>query len=92
MTKKIIKLINNERTNAHIMSRTASTCTGGAYDYCSTTAEDLAECTTYAYDKCGKDYSACSQGADDVCMVIDNDGGCQFAWQRDYCMTYDYTD
>ena len=71
MKKKLISLINNERTNIAINSAKASgLCTEGAYDH-SYTDENHALCTTYAYDVCGKDYAACFDGADDVCYNID---------------------
>ena len=71
MKKKLISLINNERTNVAINSAKASdVCTVGATDFCSTN-EDYAHCTTYAYDYCGKDYYACSNNMIDVCYNID---------------------
>jgi hypothetical protein len=71
MKKKLISLINNERTNIAIHSAKASDyCTDGAYDH-SYTDENHAHCTTYAYDVCGKDYAACYAGADDVCSYTD---------------------
>lgn len=71
MKKKLISLINNERTNIAINSAKASDdCTVGATDFCSTN-EDYAHCTTYAYDYCGKDYAACYDGVDDICYNID---------------------
>ena len=71
MKKKLISLINNERTNIAIHSAKASDlCPSGARDICYTN-EDHAQCTTYAYDVCGKDYAACYDGADDVCSNID---------------------
>ena len=63
MSKKFIKLINNERVNANITSQKA--CSGGATDIC--TYDDNAHCTNYALDVCDKDYAACRNGADDVC-------------------------
>ena len=71
MKKKLISLINNERTNIAIHSAKASdSCTDGATDiYYSD--ENHAHCTTYAYDVCGKDYAACYAGADDVCSYTD---------------------
>ena len=70
-TKKIIKLINNERANPRITSRKASDfCPDPtAIDIC--TIADYAHCTLYAYDKCGIDYASCSQGAIDVCTGTD---------------------
>ena len=70
MKKKLISLINNERTNIAIHSAKASgNCTVGATDICS--YEDYAHCTTYAYDYCGKDYTACHNREDDICYNID---------------------
>ena len=71
MKKKLISLINNERTNIAINSAKAQDhCTVGATDiYYSD--ENHAHCTTYAFDSCGKDYAACYDGADDVCYNID---------------------
>ena len=71
MKKKLITLINNERTNIAINSAKAQDlCTVGAEDTCYTNV-DHAHCTTYAYDYCGKDYAACYDGADDVCYNTD---------------------
>jgi hypothetical protein len=71
MKKKLISLINNERTNIVIHSAKATVdCTAGANDICYTN-QDHAHCTTYAYDYCGKDYAACYDGADDVCYNTD---------------------
>ena len=71
MKKKLISLINNERTNVAINSAKASdVCTVGATDF-SYTDENYAHCTTYAYDVCGKDYAACSKKAEDICYNID---------------------
>ena len=71
MKKKLISLINNERTNIAINSAKAQDhCTVGATDiYYS--GENHAHCTTYAFDSCGKDYAACYDGADDVCYNTD---------------------
>ena len=65
MSKKMIRLINNERINTKIASQKA--CSTGADDHC--VYEDNAHCTTYAYDYCHKDYAACRNGADDVCYA-----------------------
>ena len=43
MSKKVIKLINNERVNAKIASQKA--CSGGATDIC--VYQDNADCATY---------------------------------------------
>ena len=73
MTKKIIKLINNERLNTQFASKKAcedSTAT----DVC--TSIDAAHCTTYAYDYCSKDYAACYAGADDTCSYYSDHTVC----------------
>ena len=70
MKTRILKLINDERTNVRITSKKGaySECTGGAYDRCPSVSTDMAFCGTYAYDKCTKeDYAACQQGAHDEC-------------------------
>lgn len=83
MSKKLIKLINDERLNAKITSAKAD-CSGGAVDICTVSNYDNADCSTYAYDKCGKDYSACYDGADDVCTNVDADTPCSGAGVEDY--------
>ena len=71
MKKRFLKLVNNERTNIRISSKKGyDRCTGGAYDWCSSSSTDMAFCGTYAYDYCSKqDYAACQQGADDTCSI-----------------------
>lgn len=71
MKTRILKLINDERTNVRIASKKGyGNCTGGAYDWCQSQSVDKAFCGTYAYDKCTKeDYAACQQGADDICVI-----------------------
>lgn len=81
MTKRIIKMINNERLNSKIVSSKA--CSDGAKDICNV-GYDFADCTAYAYDKCGKDYSACYNGADDICNNVDNNAPCYGAGEQDY--------
>lgn len=81
MAKRIIKMINNERLNSKIVSSKA--CSPGAEDHCNI-GYDFAECTTYAYDECGKDYSACYNGADDICNNVDNNAPCHGAGEHDY--------
>ena len=69
--KKYISLINNERKNMIIKSiKASSLCTTGATDIYHD-GVNAAHCTTYAYDSCGKDYAACFDGADDVCINVD---------------------
>lgn len=82
MNKKIIKLINNERINTKISSMKAAYCDNGAIDEC--TFVDNAQCSNFAYDDCGKDYSACYDGADDVCTNVDSDAPCHGAGAEDY--------
>ncbi len=78
--KKIIKLINNERLAAKTAPSKA--CTSGAVDICYIV--DSAHCSTYAYDDCDKDYSACHAGADDICITNkDHDIGCSGAGEVD---------
>lgn len=80
MSKKVLKLVNNERIFAEVTS--AKACTVGAADTCYTA--DHAGCTTYALDTCKKDYAACYDGAHDVCEYIDNNAPCNGAGQMDY--------
>lgn len=87
MTKKLIKLINNERLDAKIMSQKA--CAAANNDICTVETADKYTCTTYAYDYCGKDYSACSEGADDVCYTYDSGISCSGPGAEDNC-NYDY--
>lgn len=65
MKKRMIKLINDERTKASLTAQKG--CESGTTDLCSW--RDKADCTTYAYDSCDKDYSACIQGATDICTT-----------------------
>lgn len=72
MKARILKLVNNERTNVRIASKKGylGPCTGGAYDWCQSSSADKAYCGTYAYDYCSKqDYAACQEGADDTCSI-----------------------
>ncbi len=69
--KKIIKLINNERLDAKIESSKA--CVSTSHDVCNSSAYDKAECSTYSYDQCGKDYAACYNYGYDLCTVTDTD-------------------
>lgn len=90
MTKKIIKLINNERLNAKITSVKATGCPGAAVDTCTSIDYSNSYCTSYAYDLCNKDYTACREGAQDICGNIDNDGPCEGVGVNDYCDYNDY--
>lgn len=81
MTKRLIKLINNERLATKISA--AKACDSTSIDTCSVTGYDNADCTIYSLDKCGKDYAACYEGADDICKNIDNNAPCHGAGQDD---------
>ena len=67
--RKIIKLINNERMNATILSKKAANdyafCESDSVDVC--TAIDYVACTAYATDECNKDYAGCTTEAWDIC-------------------------
>jgi len=80
MTKKFIKLINNEKVNTTIKSSKA--CASGSDDTC--TELDLAICYNNSVDLCVKDYAACIDGAEDVCDVRDH-AGCYGEEAYDYC-------
>ena len=82
MTKKIIKLINNEKTETKIKSTKAYSA--GSIDVC--TEIDLAACYNLAYDKCEKDYAACINEAYDYCTESDH-AGCYEEGAYDYCAT-----
>lgn len=64
--KRIIKLINNERTNAKLLSKKA--CTANINDYCVITNHDRYHCDQYSTDICNKDQAACTNGAIDNCL------------------------
>ncbi len=83
MKSRILKLINNERTNVRIASKKGDSCLRGAVDIC--IEEDHADCSLYAYDSCIKDHAACQEGADDICNV-DNNAPCMGpgAYDRTY--------
>ncbi|MBE6799059.1 MAG: hypothetical protein E7525_04725 [Ruminococcaceae bacterium] len=69
MNKRIIKLINNERTTSKIKSLKADAGECGA----DVTAADIchyfdrAKCSSFAYDECTKDYTSCSNHSYDFC-------------------------
>ena len=67
--RKIIKLINNERTNEKIQSKKATydnaCCEADSVDICAVV--DYVACTAYAIDKCNKDYAGCTTEAWDIC-------------------------
>ena len=77
MSKKLIKLINDERTNLSIKSQKAvelddnAHCKEDSFDFCAYI--DNAACSTYATDKCNKDYAGCIEGAWDVCTAVAKD-------------------
>ena len=78
MPKKLIKLINNERLSLSIKSKKAATpendiaqCKEDSVDICAYI--DNAACSTYANDRCNKDYAGCMEGAWDVCTAVDKD-------------------
>lgn len=82
--KKIIKLINNERSKATILSKKAEECTTGSYDFCNY-GVDVSNCTTNAYDYCGKDYTSCREYAYDYCLYVDDDRPCSGQGASDIC-------
>ena len=65
--KKIIKLINNERTNKILNASKA--CDTTSTDICSRI--DKAECTVNSIDKCVKDYAGCFEHSSDACVFYD---------------------
>ena len=82
MSKKLIKLINNERVNQNIKSSKANEndpicgedmafCKADSVDTCAYI--DNAACSTYANDQCNKDYAACMEGAWDLCTAVAKD-------------------
>ena len=77
MSKKLIKLINNERINLSIKSQKAvepddnAHCKDDSVDIC--VYVDNAACSIYANDQCGKDYAACMEGAWDLCTAVAKD-------------------
>ena len=77
MSKKLIKLINNERTNLSIKSQKAvelddnADCKEDSLDFCAYI--DNAACSTYANDQCNKDYAGCMEGAWDICTAVYRD-------------------
>lgn len=81
MSKKVIKLINNERLNTKVVA--AKSCDSTSVDICSGNTYDKAQCSVYAYDDCGKDYAACYEGANDICANIDNNAPCHGAGAHD---------
>ena len=82
-TKRIIKLINNERTNRTISA--AKACDASSEDVCAMKNYDLAQCTISSFDLCVKDYAGCTNNSIDYC------GGAE---GQDYyaCHTYNAKD
>lgn len=72
-TKKVIKLINDERLNARTASEKGCE---PELDYCLNV--DAAHCINNANDFCGtKDLAACSGAtANDVCFIVIDIAGC----------------
>lgn len=83
--KRIIKLINNERVNAKIIS--AKGCTENATDICVVSSYDKAHCSDNAYDYCYKDQAACTDNAYDYCRGTDRYG----CYGSNASTAYDYT-
>ena len=70
LKKRVIRLINNERTDVKVRSSMA--CDPTSYDICG--YQDKYQCTTYSYDYCGhKDASACHNYGYDFCSYNDGD-------------------
>ena len=80
MTKKTIKLINDENTNVKIKS--AKACISTERDIC--VEIDVAICYNAVMDLCVKDYAACIDGAEDVCSERDH-ASCYGEGSEDYC-------
>lgn len=82
--KRIIKLINSERSNIRITSKKAEHCDETSYDVCSN-GVDISGCISYSYDRCGKDYTSCRGKAYDYCISVDDDRPCSEEGQYDFC-------
>lgn len=83
--KRIIKLINNERVAAKLLSKKA--CDAGYTDVCYVTGYDFAHCYENATDICNKDYKACfGNGAVDDCKFyfFDRESPCNGENALDY--------
>ena len=77
--KKYIKLINNERVNAKLMSEKACS-SDTTFNDCS--VWDKAECAVNSYDVCQKDLAACYNKGYDYCNT---------QYDTDACIgSYDY--
>lgn len=75
-TRKIIKLVNNERINRRIESEKA--CDASSQDVCAEVNNDFAECTLGSIDLCVKDYAGCSNGHIDYCPSVKDYTPCYF--------------
>ena len=82
MSKKVIKLINNECVNSKLASEKA--CDATSIDSClymdygeciihseDTCRKDYDGCKEYAMDVCSTDYASCEDGATDYCSATD---------------------
>ncbi len=63
--KRIVKLINNERTNTKLEMPKA--CDSTSYDVCKVDEHDYAQCIVNSYDYCNKDHAACFNNGYDYC-------------------------
>ena len=82
MSKKVIKLINNEHENSKVALKKA--CDATSVDIC--TYIDTGNCTKHAEDRCQKDYDGCSAYAVDVCST--DYASCEKG-ATDYCSAMD---
>lgn len=82
--KRIIKLINNERTN-RLLSATKA-CDASSTDVCAIESYDLAHCTLSSYDLCVKDYAGCTKNSIDYCGGAEGDDyyACHSYGAKDY--------
>ena len=62
-TKKLVKLINSERTDRNVVADKA--CDSTSTDMCTET--DYASCIIHSYDICAKDYAGCFNYSYDYC-------------------------
>ena len=81
-SKKVLKLINDERTLLSV--RKAIGCTGGATDE-GCYPSDYAECTDGATDyACTNDLAACSDGAEDLPCLQKDETACSGTGEFDF--------
>ena len=95
-TRKIIKLINNERVNRKVSVRKAcdatsidiceefdfQSCTVSSTDIC---IKDLqGACANSSYDSCTRDYVGCDNASNDYCAALSDVSGCIGANMTDY--------